>query len=124
MRDPVFLAACLSYAINRWILKPRLHSPFLQNWLNDLLLAPCAFPVLFWLFRVLKVRPESSPPSAWEMVWILTVWSLLFEWIGPKFLPWTTGDWRDVVMYWAGGLAAWLYWRRFPRLAFAAEAAQ
>lgn len=94
------------------MLKPQFESEFLRFWFNDLLLAPCAIPVVLWMFRALRLRDEDGAPSMLELVWILVVWSLLFEWIGPRFISHTTGDWRDVVMYWIGGTGAWFFWRR------------
>ena len=110
--DPLFLAGSAAYGLNRWILKPRLHSPFLRNWFNDLLLVPCAMPVVLWIFRRCRLRFNDHPPGALELAWILLVWSALFEWIGPKFVPRATADWRDVLMYWAGGIVAWALWNR------------
>jgi len=109
--DPLFLICCGCYALNRWLLKPHVHSEFLQFWFNDFLLMPCALPVVLWLFRWLRLRENDEPPTLPELAWILVVWSLLFEWIGPKFVARATGDWRDVVMYWSGGLLAWIFWR-------------
>ncbi len=84
---------------------------FLRSWFNDLLMAPCAIPVVFWIFRRLELRRVDDPPKLIELGWILAVWSVLFEWIGPMYVPGTTADWRDVVMYWAGGFFAWGIWR-------------
>lgn len=110
LRDPIFLAASFLYALNRWALKPRFSSPFLQNWFNDLLLIPAALPVLLWIYRKLKLRSSDVYPTMAETVSILIFWSLLFEWIGPHFIKHAVGDWRDVLMYWMGGLFAWAFW--------------
>jgi hypothetical protein len=112
LRDPLFLLCGSFYCVNRWLLKPRIDSPFLRNWCNDLLLIPCAIPVTFWLFRVLGLRGDDAAPSATELGWILGFWSILFEWAGPKFIIHAVGDWRDVVMYVLGAIAAWAYWNR------------
>jgi hypothetical protein len=90
-------------------------SSFLRFWFNDLLLVPCAVPVVFWLFRLLHLRENDDPPALFDLAWILIVWSILFEWLGPKITTRATGDWRDVLMYWSGGMFAWLFWRgRIP----------
>lgn len=112
LADPLFLVGSGFYLLNRCLLRPHLHSVFLRSWFNDLLLAPCALPVLFWLFRRLDLRQVDDPPSLTELSWILLVWSFLFEWLGPKFVPRATADWRDVLMYWIGGLCAWFFWNR------------
>ncbi len=110
------MTSCGCYACNRWVLKPHLRSPFLHFWFNDLLLIPCALPLALWLFRLLRLRTDDNAPGFLELTSILIVWSLLFEWIGPKFIPHTTADWRDVVMYWIGGLLAWAFWTtKLPR---------
>ena len=67
-------------------------------------------PVLLWLFRTLRLRADEAPALA-ELGWIVGVWAVLFEWIGPRAFHHATGDWRDVAMYFAGGLAAWVFWR-------------
>jgi hypothetical protein len=110
--DPLFLCSSLAYGINRWILKPRVNSEFFRFWFSDLLLIPCALPVLLWLFRFFRLRAGDEAPSLFEIGWILAVWSVLFEWLAPRFLAHAVGDWRDILMYWTGGLAAWAYWRR------------
>ena len=121
LADPLFLASCGLYAFNRWVLKPHLHSVFLRNWFNDLLLVPCAMPVLFWLFRRLDLRQLDQPPSLVELTWILVVWSVFFELIGPMFVARATADWRDILMYWAGGLFAWCFWKVRVRTRFVDE---
>ena len=45
------------------------------------------------------------------MAWILAFWSILFEWIGPRFITHAVGDWLDVVMYWIGAVVAWIFWQ-------------
>jgi hypothetical protein len=110
--DPLFVAACGCYTLNRWVLRPRLSSPFLRNWFNDLLLIPCALPLVLWIFRRCGMRDTDCPPGLRELLWILAVWSVLFEWIGPHWIPWTTADLWDVLMYWAGGLISWGIWNR------------
>jgi len=115
LRDPVFLSASLLYALNRWLFKPHFRALFLHNWFNDLLLIPCALPVLLWIYRRLKLRPSNAFPTLLEVCSILVFWSLLFEWIGPHLVNYTVGDWRDVIMYWTGGLLAWVCWFWYSR---------
>lgn len=112
LRDRVFLAACVLYAANRWLLKPLAPHGFLGWWFADLLLIPCAAPVLLWIERRVGLRSHDRPPTAAEIVWLLALWSFLFEVVAPRFLPHATGDWRDVVAYAAGGLVAWAWWNR------------
>jgi len=110
LRDRLFLGACSLYALNRWVLKPRLHSPFLHNHFNDLLLIPCALPVLLLLQRALKLRDHDLPPTPAEIALYLVVWSILFELVGPHLIPWTVGDPLDVLAYIAGGIVGGFWW--------------
>ncbi len=110
-RDPLFLIGCAAYALNRWWLKPHFRSNFLHSYFNDLWLIPCALPLVLYVHRRLALRSD-LPPTLTEVISHLILWSALFEWWGPQLLPSATGDVRDVVCYWAGGLLAWLWWNR------------
>lgn len=111
-RDPLFLVSCGLYALNRWVVKPRVHNPFLLFHFNDLLLIPCALPLLLWLHARLGWRSRDQAPTVAETAFHLLVWSVLFEWIGPRIIARATGDPWDVVAYVAGGLLATLWWNR------------
>jgi hypothetical protein len=112
LRDPLFLACCVAYAVNRWLLKPHLPGAFLHSYFNDLLLIPCALPPVLLAHRRLNLRSHDDPPQPGEILFQLIVWSILFEGIGPYLMPHTTGDPWDVVAYLAGGLLAGLFWQR------------
>ncbi len=112
VRDPLFLVCCSLYALNRWVLKPRTHNAFLHDHFNDVLLIPCALPVLLLLQRWLGLREHDHRPTAGEIALYLAVWSVLFEVIGPHIMPWTVGDPWDVAAYVMGGIAAGLWWHR------------
>jgi len=114
LRDELFLSACALYAINRWLLKPLAPESFLGWWFNDLLLIPCAAPVGLWIERRCGLRKHDGPPTAGEIAFLLVIWSVLFEWVAPAFIPWATGDWRDAIAYATGGFLAWAWWNR-PR---------
>jgi hypothetical protein len=109
-RDSLFLAGCAFYALNRWIVKPHVHSPFFRGQFNDCLLIPCALPLVLWLQRQLGLRKHDLFPTTAEIALHLVVWSLLCEVIGPLFLP-VTGDAKDVVAYAAGTVVSWAFWR-------------
>ena len=64
LRDRLFLTACALYALNRWGLKPRVHSAFLHDHFDDLLLIPCALPPLLLNEPRLKLRLHDLPPTA------------------------------------------------------------
>jgi hypothetical protein len=112
LRDRLFLLACSLYVINRWGLKPRIHSPFLHGYFNDVLLIPCALPPLLLVQRWLGLRRHDQAPTPGEIALNLFVWSILFEVIGPQLTRRATGDPWDVVAYVAGGVLAGLWWHR------------
>ncbi len=112
LRDPLFLLGCAAYAINRGIIKRFVHTGFFHNHFNDCWLIPCALPPVLWLHQRLGLRPRDAVPQLSEIVAHLIFWSLLFEWIGPKFVRGTTGDPLDVLAYCAGAVVAALWWQR------------
>jgi len=107
----LFLLGCGAYLLNRLFLKEALGGPLLHSYFNDFWLIPCALPLLLGLHRRLGWR-DSRPPTLLEIGGHLFLWSLLFEWIGPKLLANATSDPLDVLCYLAGGLAAWAWWNR------------
>ena len=109
------LLATGAYALNQFVLKPRLRWPFLHNHFNDLLLIPAALPLILWVQRVLRLRTNDFAPSWPEMLMHLVVWSVICEYIGPFWLKWGTGDIWDVVSYAVGGVAACVWWHRTAR---------
>lgn len=109
--DPFCLLGCGAYALNRWLLKPRLHSEFLHSYFNDLWLIPCALPLVLWLQRRSGLRFDDAAPRWSEIAFHLAIWSLIAEAIAPHFLR-VTGDPFDVAAYSAGALAAGLWWNR------------
>jgi len=112
LRDPLFLVGCIAYFVNRRLVKPHLHSGFFHSHFNDVWLIPCALPPILWLHRRLGLRPHDRVPNNSEITTHLVFWSVLFEWIGPKFAPHTTGDPRDVLAYVVGAAVAGLWWQR------------
>ncbi len=112
LRDPLFVAGCAAYALNRWLIKPHLPGGFLHSHFNDLLLIPCALPPILWLHRQLGLRAHDQSPTGWEIALHVSFWSALFEWIGPRFISHTTADPWDVVAYLAGALLAGVWWQR------------
>ena len=115
-RDPLFLGCCSLYALNRWAFKPHLPSPFLRGQFNDLLLIPCALPLMLWLHRRLGLRQHDAFPNGREILLHLVIWSVVCEVLGPRWLP-ATGDWKDVVAYATGAWLAWGCWHFQERAA-------
>src|ERR1043165_1488045 len=111
-RDPLFFVGCVAYAINRWLLKPHTSNGFFHGYFNDLWLIPCALPPILWLHRRLGLRRNDNHPQISEISLHLIFWSVLFEYIGPKFMPHTVGDPLDVLAYTVGALVAGTWWNR------------
>ena len=111
-RDPLFLTGCVAYVVNRWLVKPHSHCWFFHSYFNDVWLIPCALPPILWLHRKLGLRLHDDVPHFSELALHLVFWSVLFEWIGPKFVPHTTGDIGDVLAYFVGAVIAGLWWHR------------
>jgi hypothetical protein len=110
-RDPFCLVACGLYAVNRfWFRHLQLH-PFLSGQFDDLLLIPCALPLVLWLQRRIGLRDDDSFPGLIEIGFHLAVWSIIAEGVGPRVFPWTTADWKDVAAYSVGALISTLWWR-------------
>ncbi len=114
LRDGLFLTSCALYAANRFVLKPLVPGGFFSWWFSDLLLIPCAAPVSLWIERRLGLRSHDRPPTVGEILFLLVLWSVLFEVVAPRFLPQATGDWHDVVAYALGAALALSWWNR-PR---------
>jgi hypothetical protein len=112
LADPLWLGACLLYAVNRGWWREALGLPFFTGQFNDLLLIPCALPVLLWVQRHLGLRGHDRFPEPGEVAFHLVVWSVIAEGIGPQLMPWAVSDLRDVVAYAVGGLLAGLWWHR------------
>ncbi len=106
------MVSCALYAANRWLVKPHVHSPFLRGHFDDLLLIPCALPVLLLLQRRLRLREHDQMPTAGEIALYCAVWSILFEAIGPHIMRGVTGDPWDALDYCFGGVFAGLCWQR------------
>jgi hypothetical protein len=112
LTDGLFLISSSLYALNRWLVKPRVHSPFMHDHFNDLLLMPCALPVLLWLQKGLKLRSHDGSPAAGEIALYCAAWSVQCEIIGPHLLRRATGDPWDVLCYVVGAIVAGLWWHR------------
>lgn len=115
-RDPLFFAGCAAYAVNRWLIKPRVPAGFMPFHFNDLWLIPCALPPTLWLYGKAGLRPPGLWPTQLEVVLHFLLWSVLCEIIGPRFLPSSQGDWKDIAAYAAGALVASGWWHRARRL--------
>ena len=110
--DPVFLAGGLLYALNRLCLAPRwgAAAPFLTNYFGDMLLIPCALPVLLWLQRLVRLRTHDLSPTPGEIGGTLALWAVLFEVVFPHFAGRGVEDPLDLLAYASGALLASFAW--------------
>lgn len=112
--DPLCLAACALYALNRFWLHGHVGGTFFHGYFNDLLLIPAALPFALWLQRRLGLRVDDAPPRWREILFHLAVWSVIAEFVAPHLFAHVTGDLRDVLAYTTGALLAGGWWHR-PR---------
>ncbi|MEQ1862677.1 MAG: hypothetical protein ABMA13_22380 [Chthoniobacteraceae bacterium] len=110
--DPLCLASCALYAANRWLVKPHVASDFLRGHFNDLLLIPCALPLVLWAQRRLGLRGHDEAPAAGEVALHLVVWTLIAECIGPRWLHRGVADPWDAAAYALGATLALVVWGR------------
>lgn len=121
LRDPLFLAACAMYAINRGWLKHACPGWFVHSYLNDLLLIPAALPLVVWIQRRLGLRTHDRPPTWPEMLGHVALWSFICEVVGPFWLARGTADPADAGVYLLGGAIACLWWGRLEGAALVAQ---
>ena len=109
--DPLCIAACIAYAVNRWLLKPHFAmGPFMRGHFADCLLIPAALPLVLWLQRRLGLRSHDAMPTGGEILLHLAVWTFIAEGAGPWLTHHGTADWRDVLAYAAGAAASYVLW--------------
>jgi hypothetical protein len=114
LRDRLFLGASALYGIHRWGVKPWISSALTRGQFNDLLLIPAALPVALWVQRKLRIRDHDRNPSWPEITLHLIVWSIICEWVGPKWFHRGTADILDVLAYGIGAILAGFWWHRNP----------
>lgn len=104
------MAACALYACNR-LFGSQIPGPFFHGYFDDLLLIPAALPALLWVQRKLGLRPDDGPPRWQEIALHLFAWGVMAEFVAPHVFASATGDWRDLVAYSVGAVAAGAWWR-------------
>jgi len=78
--------------------------PVLNGYIDDLLAIPVIANLGLWFQRVFVIRNHYYVLSPWHVVFIVVYVSVLFELILPYYSKTYTGDWLDVILYFAGGL--------------------
>ena len=111
LRDPLCVAACVLYVLNRGWLRAVWGGAFLRGHFNDLLLIPAALPIALWVQRRLGVRGDDARPRWAEIALHAGVWAFVAEGLMPLLTTRATADWRDVVAYGVGAVAAGCWWQ-------------
>ena len=112
-RDPLCIAACGAYAVNRWLLKPHLAmGPFMRGHFADCLLIAAALPLVLWIQRRLRLRTHDGMPTGGEIFLHLAVWAVIAEGLGPWLTQHGIADWWDVASYFAGAAVCYVLWQR------------
>jgi hypothetical protein len=106
--DPLCVAACVLYVAQRWVFDIEV----LRGWFTDVLFLPAGVPWFLWFERAVGLRRHDGHPSVCEVAWLLAVWSVAAEVVGPMVARGATADPMDVVWYAAGAAGAALWWRR------------
>ena len=86
------------------------------NHFGDLLLIPCALPVLLGLQQLARLRTHDLPPMPGEIAGTLALWAVLFEVVFP-LAGRGVSDPRDVLAYATSALLAhfaWAFHHRIP----------
>ena len=115
-REPLCLGAAALYLANSVWWKSLASDPtaFVHCYFGDVLCLPVCVPVTLWLQRRVGLRGDDRQPTARELVLLWALWSLCFEWLGPRvplLAPGAVCDPWDAVAYGIGGLLAALVWR-------------
>ncbi len=91
-RDPLCIAACAGYAVNRWLIPGSWKGWFMHGYFSDTLLIPAALPLVLWLHRRLGWRANDTSPRWNEILLHLVVWSVAAEVVAPHLFSRATGD--------------------------------
>ncbi len=114
LRDPLFLVCFGLYFVNRWVLEIQIPDSFFGNHLNDLMCIPFCVPIMLFILRRLRLRPDDSPPHSHEIIVPLVLWAAIFEMWLPNitaFRGLATPDHLDVLCYTIGALIAGVVWK-------------
>lgn len=82
----------------------------MRSYFNDLFLVPVALPVALYLTKLLKFRGNHHPTLS-EIFTCLIIWSVIFEYISPKYFDKGVADVCDVLAYSVGAVVSFIIWR-------------
>jgi hypothetical protein len=111
VKEPVFVVSALAYWSNFILLRYfSVHNHFLKFYFDDVLLVPCALPVILFFVAAFGFRDLRRPPTLSEIITCLIIWSIAFEIVGPAIMAKGTADILDIVAYWFGAGVSWILW--------------
>jgi len=114
LRDPLFLVACVTYCVGRWVLRDAFPGSFASAHLNDLLCIPIWTPLMIAGLQRVGWRPHGDPPTLLEVALPLVALATTFEIVLPNtpwFATFSYADVNDVTWYAFGSLIAAAWWR-------------
>ena len=77
LKDPLFLVCLVAYVVNRWVVKPYAPNVVSRSYLNDAICIPFLVPVMLFGMRRAGLRGHDGPPTWYELVVLLVVWSVV-----------------------------------------------
>ncbi len=83
----------------------------MRSYFNDILMIPCALPLVLWVHAQLGWRSPESVPSGREVLGHLVLWSIIAEFVGPRLMAHPFADLRDIAAYSLGASMAFLWWQ-------------
>lgn len=111
LKDKLFIISVILYLINSLTIRMGINNNyFMRNYFNDLLLIPVALPIVLYLIKLFKFRNDNYPSFS-EIFICLIVWSIMFEFVGPKIMNKGTADIYDVLAYSVGAIISYAIWR-------------
>ncbi|HAS36533.1 MAG TPA: magnesium citrate secondary transporter [Flavobacteriales bacterium] len=107
LSSPLFLVASCIFLVNRWSEFYGIYIPFVNSYLDDLMLMPIVLTMALAGMRF--IISSSYRLSLWQISLSTLIFSVFFEYFIPQFDPRFTADPLDVLAYLIGALA-FLLW--------------
>lgn len=107
-----FAIAVASYTLLRvgCALIPDLAASPVRLYGTDFLAPLVLIPLFTWMQVAFGLRPRNQPLAALEILLYVALFSGVYEWLLPRWLPHMVADPRDILAYSAGGLALWVWY--------------
>jgi hypothetical protein len=101
LTHPLFILAVVLAAINQWLESRSIFLPLVHSYMDDFLCFPIVFSVGLTSYRLVLSSEKYvlRPIQIWPVVILYT---LVFEFILPRYSDVYTSDWRDGIAYICG----------------------